>query len=150
MELVIRSLRWPALAALVVIAGIAGTGSRWTSAVQAQAMTTVQIMTGSVGQYLADANGNTLYVFSADQANSGASACNGPCATPWPPSITTGTPTGPDGLMGTLATITRQDGSMQVTYNGMPLYTFARDTSPGQTNGQGVTAFGGTWSVATP
>jgi predicted lipoprotein with Yx(FWY)xxD motif len=52
--------------------------------------------------------------------------------------------------MGVLATITRDDGSSQLTYNGMPLYRFARDTAPGQTTGQGITAFGGTWTVATP
>jgi predicted lipoprotein with Yx(FWY)xxD motif len=52
--------------------------------------------------------------------------------------------------MGALATITRDDGSTQVTYNGWPLYRFARDTAPGQINGQGITAFGGTWSAAMP
>jgi predicted lipoprotein with Yx(FWY)xxD motif len=108
-------------------------------------------MTGSVGQFIADANGMTLYTFSADQQGSGSSACTGACATPWPPATTTDNPpTGPSGLMGMLGTITRDDGSQQITYNGWPLYRFARDTAPGQVNGQGINAFGGTWSAATP
>jgi predicted lipoprotein with Yx(FWY)xxD motif len=147
----IRAVRIPAIAAFILVALIGGSGSYRASSIGAQTSTTVQIMTGSVGQYIADANGMTLYTFSADSPNSGTSACTGACATPWPPSTTTSNPpTGPSGLMGTLGTIARDDGSMQVTYNGWPLYRFARDTASGQINGQGITAFGGTWSAATP
>jgi predicted lipoprotein with Yx(FWY)xxD motif len=147
----IRAVRIPAIAAFILVALIGGSGSYRASSIGAQTSTTVQIMTGSVGQYIADANGMTLYTFSADTQNSGTSACTGGCATPWPPATTMDNPpTGPSGLMGTMGTITRDDGSMQVTYNGWPLYRFARDTAPGQINGQGVTAFGGTWSAATP
>ena len=59
----------------------------------------------------------------------------------------TGAPPKPAGANGTLATITRDDGTMQVTYNGMPLYGFAADKAPGDTKGDGV---GGVWSVAKP
>jgi Raf kinase inhibitor-like YbhB/YbcL family protein len=110
----------------------------------------VQVMAGSSGPYLADLNGMTLYVFSADQLGSGTSACNGPCATAWPPAAVAYAPVTADSPPGVVGTIGRQDGSQQLTYNGMPLYNFARDTSPGQTNGQGITAFGGTWTLATP
>jgi hypothetical protein len=49
------------------------------------------------------------------------------------------------GVTGTLATITRSDGTVQATYDGHPLYTYAGDTAPGQANGNGITSFGGTW-----
>ena len=110
----------------------------------------VQVMTGSSGPYLADTNGMTLYVFSADQAGAGSSACNGQCATAWPPAPLVFAALTPNIPTGTIGTITRQDGSQQLTYNGLPLYGFARDTSQGQTNRQGITAFGGTWNMATP
>ncbi|HTE85877.1 MAG TPA: hypothetical protein VK821_14205 [Dehalococcoidia bacterium] len=148
---VVRALRWPAIAALLALASVAGGGSNGAAPASAQASTTVQIMTGSVGQYLADANGMTLYVFSADQANSGASACAGTCAGAWPPAtVSSPPPTPPDGLMGVLDAIMRDDGSAQLTYGGMPLYRFSGDTSAGQIKGQNVTAFGGTWTAATP
>jgi predicted lipoprotein with Yx(FWY)xxD motif len=73
----IRVVRVPAIAAFILIALIAGNGSYRAYRVRAQTSTTVQIMTGSVGQYLSDVNGMTLYTFSADQANSGSSACTG-------------------------------------------------------------------------
>jgi predicted lipoprotein with Yx(FWY)xxD motif len=109
-------------------------------------------MTGSRGQYLADANGLTLYVFSGDQANSGSSACTDMCATTWPPLTLMfgGVPLPSPGLTGTLATITRPDGSLQVTYNGQPLYRCACDAVPGQMGGQTITVYGGIWAVAGP
>jgi predicted lipoprotein with Yx(FWY)xxD motif len=147
-----RSLRLSAIAALVVAASCAGSGAtRAVTPVSAQTSTTIQIMTGSVGSYLADANGLTLYVFSGDTANAGTSACNGGCSGPWPPAAApSDSPAAPDGLMGVLGTITRQDGSSQLTYNGMPLYRFSADSSAGQVKGQGITAFGGTWTAAQP
>jgi predicted lipoprotein with Yx(FWY)xxD motif len=80
----------------------------------------------------------------------GSSACSGACVNAWPPFTVSGSITPPDGLTGTLATIQRDDGSSQVTYNGMPLYKFSGDRSPGDMKGQGITSFGGSWSIATP
>jgi predicted lipoprotein with Yx(FWY)xxD motif len=120
------------------------------SLAQAGSSSTVMVMqNATVGQYLTDSNGKTLYVFSADAADT--SNCNAPCSGPWPPlAAPTGSLSAPTGVSGTLATITRQDGTQQVTYNHQPLYTFARDANPGDVNGQGVTAFGGNWSAAAP
>jgi len=80
---------------------------------------------------LVNSSGMTLYKFSADTA--GMSACSGTCATAWPPlTVASGTtPKGGSGASGTFGTITRSDGTLQVTHNGDPLYTFSGDTSAG-------------------
>ncbi len=108
--------------------------------------TTIMVKTDpKLGKILTNASGMTLYVYAKDTANT--SNCTAACAANWPPLTTTGTPTAPTDVTGTLGTITRSDGTKQVTYNGKPLYTFIKDTAPGNTTGQG---FGGVWSVATP
>jgi len=88
---------------------------------------------------LVDAAGMTLYTYANDSA--GTSACTGGCAGEWPPLTSTGTPTATSGITGTLATITRSDGTTQVTYNGMPLYTWEGDQQPGDVTGNGVNSF---------
>ena len=97
------------------------------------------------GPVLTNSHGMTLYVFTHDM--NGESTCTGTCATTWPPLLTHGTPAAGSGVTGKLGTTTRSDGSTQVTYNGMPLYTYARDMASGEAHGQGV---GGVWFVATP
>lgn len=98
------------------------------------------------GTYLTDAQGNSLYLYTRDTKNT--SSCTGQCATNWPPLTVTGKPTAGEGVAGSLlGTITRTDGSMQVTYNGLPLYTFAKDQKPGDTNGEGV---GNVWYLVSP
>ena len=90
-------------------------------------------------------SGHTVYVFDADLQSPGRSVCNGPCAQNWPPMIAPpGTLPAPD------ASIVRQDGRNQLTYKGRPMYTFAGDGAPGQTNGDGLNAFGGIWHIARP
>jgi predicted lipoprotein with Yx(FWY)xxD motif len=92
-----------------------------------------------------NASGFTVYAFDLDLSSPGQSACNGACAQNWPPV------TAPSGtLPAPFGSITRQDGSSQLTYAGRPLYTFSFDTAKGQTNGDGVTAFGGLWHIARP
>jgi predicted lipoprotein with Yx(FWY)xxD motif len=91
-------------------------------------------------------NGRTLYLFQADK--SGTSACSGGCAAAWPPDTVTGTPQAGSGVsQSLLGTITRADGTMQLTYNGHPLYYFTGDTAGGAAHGQGVKAFGAEWHV---
>jgi predicted lipoprotein with Yx(FWY)xxD motif len=94
---------------------------------------------GTVGTVLVDgASGMTLYIFTKDVKDSGVSACTGGCLDTWPAlTVATGeTPTGGDGVTGTLGTITRADDStLQVTYNGLPLYFFQNDAAPGDANG---------------
>ncbi len=79
------------------------------------------------------------------------SACTGACAAAWPPLRATGTPVIGTGLTASkVGTTPRSDGRLQVTYNGHPLYTYTGDQNPGDTNGQGLTAFGGGWFVLSP
>jgi predicted lipoprotein with Yx(FWY)xxD motif len=89
-----------------------------------------------LGDFLVDGSGKTLYMFTND-TTPGESACYDQCATNWPPLIATEPLTLVSGIPGELGTITRTDGTMQVTYNDMPLYYFANDAEAGDTNGQG-------------
>ncbi len=100
------------------------------------------VMTATVGTVgtlvVASSNGMTVYTFDKDVANSGTSACTGGCITKWPAlTVPAGsTPTGASGVTGKLGTITRaDDGTLQVTYNGKPLYFFAGDKAAGDSNG---------------
>jgi predicted lipoprotein with Yx(FWY)xxD motif len=95
---------------------------------------------------LVDAQGMTLYSLSGEQNGKWictSSACTGiwhPVSAP-----SSGTPSG---SVGSLVTVKRPDGTMQVTYKGMPLYTFASDTNPGDAKGQGIKDVG-TWTAVT-
>ncbi|MBA3236254.1 MAG: hypothetical protein H0T59_09740 [Chloroflexi bacterium] len=107
----------------------------------------VGVGSGAVGDYLAGPDGRTLYVFTPDSAET--STCLDGCAGTWPP-LTVGAGgavTGYAGATGTFSTFARPDGSLQVAYDGAPLYYFASDTAPGDTKGEGV---GGKWFVASP
>ena len=113
----------------------------------------VQIGTGSsaaLGIYLVGPNGSTLYTLSSDQANG--SSCAGQCASAWPPLLVGqgGTATAGAGVGGTVGTFARPDGSTQVSHDGHALYAFSGDTASGDTNGEGIVSFGGTWHVARP
>jgi len=109
---------------------------------------TVTVATNpTLGNILVDAQGMTLYVFAAD--TSGTSNCSGACSQNWPAlTVASGNPVAGSGVTGTLDVITRSDGTKQVTRDGMPLYTFAFDKQPGDTNGQGLNEFGGIWTAA--
>jgi len=101
----------------------------------------------SIGSVLTNPGGFTLYIFKDDVPNSGQSSVPAAIAPNWPPLTVTGDAVAPPGLSGQLGTFTRPDGSKQVMYNGMPLYTFVGDTQPGQANGQGLLNL---WFAATP
>ena len=89
----------------------------------------------SAGEHLVDAEGNTLYLFLPDEQ--GDSTCYDGCASNWPPLA--GPIDAADGVDADLiSTAARDDGTEQVTYNGWPLYYYAADSEPGDTNGQGV------------
>jgi predicted lipoprotein with Yx(FWY)xxD motif len=90
---------------------------------------------------LTNAKGFTLYSFASDTPAS--SKCYGSCAVYWPPA--TGTTAAGQGLPGKVTTITRTDGSHQLTYNGHPLYTYIGDTAPGQAQGNNLNLNGGLW-----
>ena len=86
----------------------------------------------SLGTYLVGNNAMTLYYFTVDTRANGLSVCNGACAEAWPPLIVApgAIPTAGAGVLGTVGLITRDDGMLQATYNGWPLYYFANDAKP--------------------
>jgi predicted lipoprotein with Yx(FWY)xxD motif len=153
-----RAIATTATAATLVlslgIAACGGSDNSATAAAPAPASTsggaTVGTSSaGSLGTILVDAQGNTLYVFDNDTGTQ--STCSGSCATNWPPLRADGKPTAGTGANASmLGTTPRSDGKPQVTYNGHPVYTFSGDQGAGQTNGQGVTAFGAPWYVISP
>ncbi|GBF08048.1 hypothetical protein DAERI_210044 [Deinococcus aerius] len=106
----------------------------------------VQVATlGTLGKGLVAANGMTLYLYTKDTKN--VSNCYDQCAVAWPPLLTAYQPTGSAEVQKHLGTTTRKDGSMQVTYDGKPLYFWVRDQKPGDTTGQNV---GGVWFIVQP
>ena len=116
----------------------ANTGTTAEPAGSAAAGITLALGTSTVGANVTGANGMSLYIFTPDSATS--SACVDQCATTWPPltvaaaaDVTAGA-----GVTGTLGTITRADGKLQVTLGGHPLYYFANDKAAGDLNGQGL------------
>ena len=144
-----------ALLAVIVVAGAACGGGDdapsetaapagpTTTAAQEASGATVAVANSSLGDVLVDADGRTLYAFTKDQGDQ--SACSGECAANWP--ALTGTATAGTGAQAALlSTATQADGSSQVTYGGKPLYYFAGDAKPGDTNGQGV---GDVWFAVT-
>src|SRR5437762_1597007 len=105
---------------------------------------TVGISTTGVGNVLVASHGHTLCLFKKGAAT--ASNCAGACAAAWPPLRASGMPTAGSGAQASLVSTTkRSDGARQVTYNGHPLYLYAGDEKPGDTEGQGLTAYGAAW-----
>ena len=97
----------------------------------------------TLGSFLVDDKGMTLYLFTKDTPNT--TVCYDKCAVAWPPLLTTGDPVAGDGVDASkLGTTTRTDGSVQVTYNGWPLYYYEKDMAAGDVTGQDV---GGVWYV---
>ena len=110
------------------------------------ASSTVGTRTTRLGQILVDGSGRTLYLFEADRG--AASSCYNACAGVWPPLTATGAAVaGPGVNQSLLATTTRKDGSVEVVYNGHPLYYFISDKNAGDTTGQALSSFGADWYV---
>ena len=111
----------------------------------------VSLKTGSgeLGKFLVDSQGRTLYLWEADKGSS--STCSGACAQAWPPLITKAAPKAGDGVKASLlGTTKRDDGTLEVTYDGHPLYYYVGDSTLGQTSGQGSDGFGADWWVVAP
>lgn len=126
------------LAAVLGFILVAGSASAMDHAVQ-------KLSKEGVGNYLADAKGNTLYWFTKDSP--GKSACAGPCVDKWPLYFRDKVAAG-EGLKGEdFGTIAREDGKKQTTFRGYPLYYWAGDKAKGDTNGQGVN---NVWYVIDP
>jgi predicted lipoprotein with Yx(FWY)xxD motif len=115
-----------------------------TPAASSGSATTVKLAKGDQGSFLVDSSGRALYLWEADKSDK--STCSGACASAWPPLTTSGKPAAGSGVKAALlGTTKRDDGSLEVTYKGHPLYYFAGDQSAGQTNGQGSDGFGAKW-----
>jgi predicted lipoprotein with Yx(FWY)xxD motif len=153
-----RSITFLAGAAVVLLAALAlaGCGGGGASSQAAPPKTangqpaTVGVANDSnLGEILVNSQARTLYLFLKDSGTT--SACTGACAAAWPPLRANGKPTlGSGANASLLGTATRSDGNPQVTYNGHPLYLYAGDQKPGDTNGQGLTQFGAGWFALSP
>lgn len=124
------------LSALLLATGIAGAAGTKTVAKKAGAP--------SVDKYvLTDVKGLTLYTLSGER--NGKFICKAACLKAWPP-LTVANDTKPTGPV-KLGTVKRPEGKMQVTYKGLPLYTFSGDSKKGEVNGEGIKTGSGTWHM---
>jgi predicted lipoprotein with Yx(FWY)xxD motif len=144
-----KFLAVPLLVALVAAAcsSTAATNPPAGTSGPAGSSSTVLVSTiGGVAVLVAGSNGMTLYEFANDTPGNGKSACTGSCASTWPPlTVASGTTPTATGASGALATLTRDDGTTQVTYAGHPLHFYSGDSAPGDTKGN----YPG-WSTAKP
>jgi predicted lipoprotein with Yx(FWY)xxD motif len=127
-----------------------GGGATHSPAMQTPAANAaIRASNSGLGRMLVDAQGRTVYLFKKDAGTK--SACTGACATAWPPVLASSAPAAGAGVKASLlGTAVRSDGQRQVTYNGHPLYLYAGDQAPGDTNGEGSTAFGALWLALSP
>ena len=108
----------------------------------------VAAQVGTLGTVVTDGKGFTLYRFEKDSNSPARSNCDGTCATQWPPVLVSDATIAVSGVDRSLVgTVTRKDGSRQVTINSWPVYRYAKDGAPGEAKGQGV---GGSWFAVTP
>lgn len=126
------------VAALSLVVGVASAGTAQKGAAK------VSVASTSLGRILVDGRGHTLYLFARDER--GKATCTGACAAFWPPLIAAGKTRAGSGVKSTLLGTTRRaDGRLQVTYNHHPLYAFVKDLARGETNGEELNTYGGTW-----
>jgi predicted lipoprotein with Yx(FWY)xxD motif len=118
-----------------------------TGSTGAAAATTVKLAKVDGKDVLVDARGMTLYIFKNDVAGNGKSVCNGGCATNWPPlKAPDAAPSKGAGVTGDLSVVTRDDGTKQIAYKGLPLYFFQADQAVGDAKGAAVA----NWALALP
>jgi predicted lipoprotein with Yx(FWY)xxD motif len=150
LRMLLALLAVAAAAAVLAACSSSGTsstgGSTSTSTSSPAAATSGSLKTATIGgaTVLTNTKGFTLYSFAPDTPTK--SNCNGACAQNWPP---VAGPAKASGVTGTFGTIKRSDGSVQATFDGHPLYTFAGDTAPGQAKGNGLNVAGGVWHEIT-
>jgi len=137
------------LIALAVAGCGGGGGSSSPPKTPTGKVATLGVTSDNLGQILVDSKGRTLYLFTDDEGSM--SDCTGACAVNWPPLLAKGKATVGSGAKASMiSTTARTDGKKQLTYNGHPLYLFKEDTKAGQTNGEGLNAFGGNWYAVSP
>lgn len=130
--------------------GSAGNGYGGGGSTSSGPATVAVASNGTLGKILVDGQGRTLYLFEKDSG--GTSSCFDACAQAWPPLTTSGQPQVGDAAKASLlkTTTNRKDGTMQVVYQGHPLYYYQGDTKPGQTTGEGLNQFGAEWYALSP
>jgi predicted lipoprotein with Yx(FWY)xxD motif len=152
-----RRIAFPVGAAVVAVLALALAGCSSSSTQASAPITTptggaqgtLDVAGSGLGQILVDSQGRTLYLFAADQGTQ--SECTGACAGAWPPLMAAGKPTVGGGADASLVGSTaRSDGGRQVTYAGHPVYLFSGDQNPGDTNGEGIVAYGASWYAVSP
>ncbi len=126
--------------------GGSGGSSSGTAKPAAAGSGAVKVASTGLGKVLETSAGRVVYLLTSDP--SGTSTCSGSCLRLWPPVLVTGTPEAA-GISATLGTLSRPEGR-QLTVAGHPAYTYAGDSAAGQTSGQGITSFGGTWWALSP
>jgi predicted lipoprotein with Yx(FWY)xxD motif len=137
------------LLAVVALAGCGGNASHALPTTSDGRPATVGLASTGLGDVLVDRRGRKLYLFARDSGAT--SACTGACAVNWPPLRVRGTSLlGSGAKPSDVGRTARPDGISQLTYNGHPLYTFVNDKQPGDTNGEGINAFGGSWFAVSP
>src|SRR4051812_26597390 len=135
--------------AVVALAGCGGNASHALPTTSDGRPASVGVASTGLGDVLVDRQGRTLYLFERDSGTM--SACTGACAVNWPPQRARRTPlVGSGAKPSDVGRTARPDGISQLTYNGHPLYTFVNDKKPGDTNGEGINAFGGAWFAVSP
>lgn len=145
-----RSILGVATAAAVLLAACSNGGGGSSSSAGGSGQATGGIVgtrsIDGIGKVLDDSKGFTLYHLTSETG--GKIVCTASCASVWPPFLVSGSsaPASVSGASGTFGTVTRPDGSLQLTFNGMPLYTYSGDKSPGQANGNGIQ---GVWFAVT-
>jgi predicted lipoprotein with Yx(FWY)xxD motif len=135
--------------AVVALAGCGGKASHALPTTSDGRPASVGVASTGLGDVLVDRQGRTLYLFGRDSGTM--SACTGACAVNWPPLRVRRTPlVGSGAKPSDVGRTARPDGISQLTYKGHPLYTFVNDKKPGDTNGEGINAFGGSWFAVSP
>ena len=120
-----------------------------SSGASASGGTVITTAKSSAGTFLTNGSGRAVYLWVKDTGDM--SNCDGACAGAWPPVTTTGAATASGSAKASdLGTITRSDGTKQVTYDGHPLYYFSGDSGPGTASGQGSDGFGAKWWLVAP
>ena len=133
--------------AMLALAGCGGNASHALPTTNNGRPASVGVASTGLGNVLVDRQGHTLYLFERDSGTM--SACTGACAVNWPPLRVRVTPVVGSGAKRSDVGRTA-DRISQLTYNGHPLYTFVNDKKPGDTNGEGINAFGGSWFAVSP
>ena len=135
--------------AVLALAGCGGNASNALPTTSDGRPASIGVAGTGLGDVLVDRQGRTLYLFERDSGTM--SACTGACAVNWPPLRVRGTPLAGSGVgPSDIGTTARPDGKSQLTYNGHPLYSFVNDKKSGDTNGEGINAFGGSWFAVSP